>query len=169
VESLARLVLVSFTTKSSYHSFDGFLSLGFGRPQSARLDPVDEYVFLQQRLRQPLPRPGGPEAISLHGDVYIAGQVQLAQIGRDLISWGERQIQIKVSATEFRNEMCNMFGELNGRLDEWSRLWVWSGTSPENTSNFQAHHMLFTSVLRHVSSDYKQTICDYVSTRMPLK
>jgi hypothetical protein len=21
----------------------------------------------------------------------------------------------------------NMFRELNGRLDEWSRLWIWSG------------------------------------------
>ena len=117
--------------------FDGFLSLGFGRPQSTQFETVDESGFLQIRLNQPLPRPGSTSSISLHGDVYIAGQVQLAQIGRDLINWGEMIADPEKAvfadprrAEAFKNtdlSLANMFGELNSRLDDWSRLWVWTG------------------------------------------
>lgn len=62
-------------------SYDGQLSLGFGRPQSTQLETVDEHGFLQLRLRQQIPRPGsGGLSSNLHGDVYIAGMVQLTQV-----------------------------------------------------------------------------------------
>lgn len=75
------------------------------------------------------------------GDVYIAGQVQLAQIGRDLIKWrgmladsektGNRTGQNwSTGAThETGLSVKTMLTELNAKLDEWFRSWVWSGTS----------------------------------------
>jgi hypothetical protein len=76
-------------------------------------------------------------SVSLHGDVYIAGLVQLTQIGRDMINWGEmladseRAILADPRRAEVFRErdmsVGTMFKELNGRLDDWSRLWVWSG------------------------------------------
>lgn len=117
--------------------FDGFLSLGFGRPQSTQFETVDEQGFLQIRLNQSIPRPGSVDAVSMYGDVYIAGLVQLTQIGRDLINWGEmladpRQAVLadprRVALFADRDlSLTTMFKELNARLDEWSRLWVWAG------------------------------------------
>lgn len=80
--NLALLVLVSRHTPTRLiSSYDGQLSLGFGRPQSTQLETVDEHGFLQLRLRQQIPRPGtGGLASNLHGDVYIAGMVQLTQV-----------------------------------------------------------------------------------------
>ena len=82
---VALLVLVSRLYHSSSHcSYDGQLSLGFGRPQSTQLETVDEHGFLQLRLRQQIPRPGsGGLGSNLHGDVYIAGMVQLTQVSSD--------------------------------------------------------------------------------------
>ncbi|WRT67431.1 uncharacterized protein IL334_004402 [Kwoniella shivajii] len=138
--------------------FDGFLSLGFGRPQSTQFETVDEQGFLQIRLNQALPRPGSTPSISLYGDVYIAGQVQLTQIGRDLINWGEMLADPRSAlwADPKRADMFhdkelnvgNMFKDLNARLDEWSRLWVWSGSpytmylgSSARIARLQADHM----------------------------
>ncbi len=122
---------------ADFRRFDGFLSLGFGRPQSTQFETVDESGFLQIRLNCPLPRPGSTPSVSLYGDVYIAGQVQLTQIGRDLTNWGDvlADPERAVLGDPRRAEMMgdrgwsvrNMFRELNDRLDEWSRLWVWSG------------------------------------------
>ncbi|WVR05443.1 hypothetical protein IAU60_002459 [Kwoniella sp. DSM 27419] len=140
-----------------WFSFDGFLSLGFGRPQSTQFETVDEQGFLQIRLNQSLPRPGSTPSISLYGDVYIAGQVQLTQIGRDLINWGEMLSgRTAVLADPRRAEMFrdkeltvrSMFRDLNERLDDWSKLWVWSGSpytlylgSSARIARLQADHM----------------------------
>ncbi|KAK8869531.1 hypothetical protein IAR55_000097 [Kwoniella newhampshirensis] len=138
--------------------FDGFLSLGFGRPQSTQFETVDEQGFLQIRMNQTLPRPGSTPSISLYGDVYIAGQVQLTQIGRDLINWGEMLADPTSAlwADPRRADMFhdkelnvrNMFKDLNARLDEWSRLWLWSGSpytlylgSSARIARLQADHM----------------------------
>jgi hypothetical protein len=120
-----------------WFSFDGFLSLGFGRPQSTQFETVDEQGFLQVRLNQPIPRPGTTQSLSLYGDIYIAGQVQLTQIGRDLVNWGEmladpeRAVQADPRRAEMLKDremrVLSMFRELNGRLDDWCKLWVWSG------------------------------------------
>jgi hypothetical protein len=69
--------------------------------------------------------------------MYLSGQVQLIQIGRDLKAWGELLadpenaflVDPSKGTKESDNEMSaiGMFRELNARLDEWSRLWVWSG------------------------------------------
>ncbi|WVW82755.1 hypothetical protein I302_104766 [Kwoniella bestiolae CBS 10118] len=138
--------------------FDGFLSLGFGRPQSTQFETVDEQGFLQIRLSQSLPRPGSTPSISLYGDVYIAGQVQLTQIGRDLINWGEMLADPRSAlwadpkrADMFHDKELNvrtMFKDLNKRLDDWSKLWVWSGSpytlylgSSARIARLQADHM----------------------------
>ncbi|WWC60802.1 uncharacterized protein I303_103378 [Kwoniella dejecticola CBS 10117] len=138
--------------------FDGFLSLGFGRPQSTQFETVDEQGFLQLRLNQALPRPGSTPSISLYGDVYIAGQVQLTQIGRDLINWGEMLADPRSAlwadpkrADMFHDKELNvrtMFKDLNSRLDEWCKLWVWSGSpyslylgSSARIARLQADHM----------------------------
>nr|XP_019013828.1 uncharacterized protein I206_01902 [Kwoniella pini CBS 10737]OCF52609.1 hypothetical protein I206_01902 [Kwoniella pini CBS 10737] len=138
--------------------FDGFLSLGFGRPQSTQFETVDEQGFLQLRLNQALPRPGSTPSISLYGDVYIAGQVQLTQIGRDLINWGEMLADPRSAlwadpkrADMFHDKELNvrtMFKDLNHDLDEWCKLWVWSGSpyslylgSSARIARLQADHM----------------------------
>ncbi|GFZ52252.1 hypothetical protein JCM24511_10025 [Saitozyma sp. JCM 24511] len=135
-----------------WFTFDGFLSLGFGRPQSTQFETVDESGFLQMRLHQAVPWPGSlpktraptravhgsSASLSLYGDVYIAGLVQLTQIGRDLINWIEMLVDPEKAvyadprrAEIFRGmdlSMKNMFRELNGRIEDWSRLWVWTGS-----------------------------------------
>ncbi|WWD01078.1 hypothetical protein V866_008016 [Kwoniella sp. B9012] len=138
--------------------FDGFLSLGFGRPQSTQFETVDEQGFLQLRINQAIPRPGSTPSISLYGDVYIAGQVQLTQIGRDLINWGEMLADPRSAlwadpkrADMFHDKELNvrtMFKDLNKRLDDWSKLWVWSGSpytlylgSSARIARLQADHM----------------------------
>ena len=128
----------------SWFGFDGFLTLGFGRPQSTQFETVDETAFLQIRLSKPLPRPGSASAQSLYGDVYIACQVQLTQIGRDLVNWGEMLIDPEkaIFADVKRAEMFhdtnltleNMFKDLNGRLDDWYKEWMWSGESIMSSS-----------------------------------
>lgn len=129
--------LPQWRTWLCWFTFDGFLSLGFGRPQSTQFETVDEYGFLQMRLNGPLPRPGSVSSHALYGDVYIAGQVQLAQIGRDLINWGEMLADPEKAiyadprrAEIFRDtelSVKTMFSDLNARLDEYCRTWVWTG------------------------------------------
>ncbi|WWC89732.1 uncharacterized protein L201_004657 [Kwoniella dendrophila CBS 6074] len=147
--------LPQWRTWLCWFCFDGFLSLGFGRPQSTQFETVDEQGFLQLRLSQTLPRPGSPSSISLYGDVYIAGQVQLTQIGRDLINWGEMLSDPRSNlwsdprtrkGKDFN--IINMFNDLNNRLDDWSKLWVWSGSpyslylgSSARIARLQAEHM----------------------------
>ncbi|WVF71872.1 hypothetical protein IAT40_006682 [Kwoniella sp. CBS 6097] len=150
--------LPQWRTWLCWFCFDGFLSLGFGRPQSTQFETVDEQGFLQLRLNQILPRPGTTPSIALYGDVYMAGQVQLTQIGRDLFNWGEMLADPKSAnwadpkyADMFRDKELNvraMFKDLNARLDEWSKLWVWSGSpytlylgSSARIARLQADHM----------------------------
>lgn len=117
-----------------WFSFDGFLTLGFGRPQSAQPETVDESGFLAIRMNQRLPKPGSTASVGLYGDVYLAGWTQLSQIGRDLFSWsamladGEEVAPLDKPEGNPRDlSLAGMLTELNKRLDEWSRLWVWSG------------------------------------------
>lgn len=55
------------------NSFDGFLSLGFGRPISVQQDPMNEHLYLQALQT----RVSSPE---MPGDVYIACLVQLSKV-----------------------------------------------------------------------------------------
>lgn len=113
-----------------WFSFDAFLSLGFGRPQSTQVETVDEDVFLQMRLSASLSVPGTSAATQAYGDAYISSQVQLAQIGRDLINWGNALSEpraTEVGELQVRSiRVRAMFKELNTRLDEWSKRWIWS-------------------------------------------
>lgn len=86
-----------------------------------------------------LPHPGTISSLSLHSDVYVAGQVQLTQIGLDLINWGEMLADTKTAiladprrTAMFRDKEITvkaMFVELNTKLDNWSKLWVYAGSS----------------------------------------
>lgn len=168
--------LPQWRTWLCWFTFDGFLSLGFGRPQSTQFETVDEYGFLQMRLNGPLPRPGSVSTQALYGDVYIAGQVQLTQIGRDLFNWGEMLADPEkaVYADPRRKEIFRdtelsaktMFSDLNTRLDTWCKLWVWTGKSfvpcSSCRADLQAHHMPLTSDLQRGLPDYKLSICGFV-------
>ena len=100
---------------------------------------MDETGFLRIRLNNSLPRPGSPAAQTLCGDVYIACQVQLADIGRDLVNWSAMLSDSSkaIFADPRRAEMFretglsleSMLQELNARLDAWFREWIWSGRS----------------------------------------
>lgn len=101
---------------------------------------------MQLRLSTALPRPGSRASLSLNGDVYVAGQVQLTQIGRDLINWGEilSDPERALLADPRRQEMVrgrdlsigSMLKELNDRLDEWCKLWVWAGERPLSPGSY---------------------------------
>lgn len=54
-------------------SFDGFLSLGFGRPQSQGYENISEQAFLQLCIAES----GRPE---MRMDLYIASMVQLTKV-----------------------------------------------------------------------------------------
>lgn len=112
-------------SSAAHDSYDGLFSLGFGRPQTGLLESFGEAGFLRIKVNQPLPRPGSKRSIALHGDLYIAGQVQLTQIGRDLIRW--REILSNPTETKTEDSPISMLRDLNARLDDWCRLWVWSG------------------------------------------
>ncbi|ORX33857.1 hypothetical protein BD324DRAFT_206404 [Kockovaella imperatae] len=129
--------LPQWRTWLCWFGLDNFLSLGFGRPQSTYFESVEEDAFLQIRLEQPLPRPGSPGSVSMHGDIFIAGLVSLAQIGKDLTKWGlilanperaKEDRKMRAWAQDKDLSLSAMFKELNGRLDEWSKLWVWTGS-----------------------------------------
>lgn len=105
-------------------SFDSFLSLGFGRPQCSPFESVDVQPFLNTRLSSPLPPPGAIATASLCGDTYIAATAQLAHIGRTLVSWTEEQEAAELPADQ---SLLSMLTDLNHRLDEWCKLWIWSG------------------------------------------
>lgn len=125
----------SWRTWLCWFTFDGFLSLGHGRPQSTQFETVDESGFLRIRLEQSPFWPRSRAARSLYGDVYIASQVQLTQIARDLINWSEMLADPGKAvyadprrADMFTGEMLSfgtMSKQLNQRLDEWAKLWIW--------------------------------------------
>lgn len=74
MEDLFDILLVSvITSKVTDGSFDHYLSLGFGRPQSNFADFSEEETFIQL-IQQ---RQGSPE---LAAGVYIASQVQLSKV-----------------------------------------------------------------------------------------
>jgi hypothetical protein len=130
--------LPQWRTWLCWFGYDNFLSLGFGRPQSEHFDSVDENVFLQIRKSKSLPAPDSSVRMALHGDIHIAGWVTLARIGRDLTKWTQMLANPERSKDdqnmrewgENRDlQLSTMFKELNGRLDDWSKLWVWTGES----------------------------------------
>ncbi|EIW72499.1 hypothetical protein TREMEDRAFT_24778 [Tremella mesenterica DSM 1558] len=121
-------LLTQWKTWLCWYHFDGFLSLGFGRPQTTQLDAVNEHAYLQALQS----RPHSPE---LAHDVYIASLVQLTKIGRDLISW--LQMLTDWHAEGLRGPLirdgedfsiCSMLRVLNKRLDDWTNMWVWNGS-----------------------------------------
>ncbi|WVN86579.1 uncharacterized protein L203_101746 [Cryptococcus depauperatus CBS 7841] len=118
------VLMPQWRTWLCWFCFDGFLSLSFGRPQSTQFETVDETGFLETRLHQVLPHPGTISSLSLHSDVYVAGQVQLTQIGLDLINWGEMTAMFRDKEITVKT----MFVELNTKLDNWSKLWVYAGS-----------------------------------------
>jgi hypothetical protein len=129
------LSMPSWRTWLCWFTFDGFLSLGHGRPQSTQFETVDESGFLRMRLEQSPLWPKSHAARSLHGDVYIASQVQLTQVARDLINWSEMLADPGKAvyadprrAGMYTGEMLsfgNMSKHLNQKLDDWARLWIW--------------------------------------------
>ena len=57
------------------------------------------------------------------------------EIGRDMINWGEllsERAKRGATSPPIKHgrdlSLSNMFRELNARLDDWSRTWVWTGT-----------------------------------------
>ncbi|KAJ5378891.1 hypothetical protein N7509_012010 [Penicillium cosmopolitanum] len=106
--------------------FDSFLSFGFGRPQSTQFESIDDQAFLKARLSHPLPRPGTPAGLSLYGDAYIAATARLAHIARSFVLWVEEQAPV---GSLDGQSLLSMLSNLNGRLDDWCKLWVWSGSS----------------------------------------
>jgi hypothetical protein len=116
------------------YSFDAFLSLGFGRYQTTRTDAVDEEAFLRARLDQPIPRPGTSASLLLYGDTYLTSITQLSKLVRALVSWTERETSGMTPSSQRNEGLLSMLRDLNGRLDEWSKLWVWSGKSPGFTA-----------------------------------
>lgn len=115
-----------------WFTFDGFLSLGFGRPQSTQFEIVDEQGFLQLRLMQPPPVPGTLAATSQYGDAYLSSQVELTRIGRDLINWGDSLRDPRPDQEDdprARDQsLKSMLRELNARLDDWCKRWIWSSS-----------------------------------------
>lgn len=74
MEDLFDMLLVSIMTiKVTDGSFDHYLSLGFGRPQSNFADFSEEETFIQL-IQQ---KQGSPD---LAAGVYIASQVQLSKV-----------------------------------------------------------------------------------------
>jgi hypothetical protein len=73
MEDVLDVLLVSILEGTADLSFDHYLSLGFGRPQSNFADFSEDEVFLQLAQQ----RQGSPELAS---DVYIASQVQLSKV-----------------------------------------------------------------------------------------
>ncbi|KAJ5979535.1 hypothetical protein N7501_002877 [Penicillium viridicatum] len=110
----------------AWFSFDSFLSFGFGRPQSTQFESIDDQAFLKASLSHPLPRPGTPASLSLYGDAYIAATARLAHIARSFVLWVEEQAPV---GSLDGQSLLSMLANLNGRLDDWCKLWVWSGSS----------------------------------------
>ncbi|CAN9403101.1 unnamed protein product [Alternaria alternata] len=119
-------VLRQWRTWLAWFSFDSFLSFGFGRPQSTQFESIDDQAFLKARLSHPLPRPGTQASLSLYGDAYIAAKAQLAVVARSFVLWVEEQAR---SGPPDSQSLLSMLSDLNGRLDDWCKLWVWSGSS----------------------------------------
>jgi hypothetical protein len=126
-------------------SFDGFLSLGFGRPQSSGLGNVDDAMLA--RLTEGNGSGGSPPV----SDLYIASLVQLTkvsrlrlrpwlrltltlQIVRDLIDWVQmlsdwhgEVLHGPLTRDGQDYSIIALLRELNKRLDDWTRTWTWNG------------------------------------------
>ncbi|KAG8738928.1 hypothetical protein FRC11_001032 [Ceratobasidium sp. 423] len=99
-------------------AYDRCLSLGFGRPASQfDTDKLDVDTF----MRECESRASGSLPAST-GDFFIASQVQLMFIGRDLCAWLETMRDEKAGWS------WEMVQEMNERLDKWSRDWTWSSS-----------------------------------------
>lgn len=118
---------------------DGFLSLRNGNAGKSHHELGNVEDFLSLRLNQSIPRPGSSASVSLYGDVYLASLIQLAHISRDLSDWGnmlaDREHAILIDSSlqqKFRNtdvSLHAMLKDLNGKVDNWSRTWLYSGSS----------------------------------------
>ncbi|KAJ1306439.1 hypothetical protein OPQ81_007442 [Rhizoctonia solani] len=99
-------------------AYDRCLSLGFGRPASQfDTDDLDVEAFVREcesRASGSLP--------ALTGDFFIASQVQLMFIGRDLCAWLETMRDKKAGWS------WEMVKDMNERLDKWSKDWTWSSS-----------------------------------------
>ncbi|KAH7390063.1 hypothetical protein BKA64DRAFT_112325 [Cadophora sp. MPI-SDFR-AT-0126] len=126
VDEVDAAVRRQWRTWLAWFSFDSFLSFGFGRPQSTQFESIDDQAFLKARLSHPLPRPGTPASLSLYGDAYIAATAQLAHVARLFVLWVEEQAPVGPLDGQ---SLLSMLSNLNGRLDDWCKLWVWSGSS----------------------------------------
>lgn len=158
VADLAGMVSVSEHSWMLAHpSFDGFLSLGFGRPQSSGLGNVDDGILA--RLTEGNGNGGSPPV----SDLYIASLVQLTkvsrlrvrgweslsltlQIVRDLIDWVQmlsdwhgEVLHGPLTRDGQDYSIIALLRELNKRLDDWTRTWTWNGawtrTWESKTSN----------------------------------
>ncbi|WWC96564.1 hypothetical protein V866_003432 [Kwoniella sp. B9012] len=113
-------LLAQWRTWMAWYSFDGLLSLGFGRPQSAGQSYYEDQ-FLQLSLDR---RDTPPE--ETQGDAYLASLVQLSRIGRQLIS--TCQALNDRSHQYSGEEIQSILIELNGKLDDWVTKWTWNGS-----------------------------------------
>ncbi|WVW86534.1 hypothetical protein I302_108583 [Kwoniella bestiolae CBS 10118] len=113
-------LLAQWRTWMAWYSFDGLLSLGFGRPQSAGQSYYEEQ-FLQLSLNR---RDAPPE--ETQGDAYLASLVQLSRIGRQLISAGQALNDRGYQCSG--EEILSILTELNNRLDDWATKWTWNGS-----------------------------------------
>ncbi|CAE6437519.1 unnamed protein product [Rhizoctonia solani] len=110
-------------------AYDRCLSLGFGRPASQfDTETLDVAAF----IRECESRASGSLPAST-GDFFIASQVQLMFIGRDLCAWLETMRDKKAGWS------WEMLQEMNERLDKWSRDWTWS-TLNSAMAIIQMHH-----------------------------
>ncbi|CAE6370416.1 unnamed protein product [Rhizoctonia solani] len=99
-------------------AYDRCLSLGFGRPAS-QFDT--ENLDIDGFIRECESRASGSLS-AWTGDFFIASQVQLMFIGRDLCAWLETMRDKKVGWS------WETVQEMNERLDKWSRDWTWSSS-----------------------------------------
>ncbi len=113
-----------------FYSFDCLLSLGFGRPPSQPImEAIDTNLFLSVLASRPLAPPsvGAYDFLSAQaGDYFIASQAQLMQISRDFIRSVEA-MRLEAEVTDAVDiGMTTTVMDLNQRLDQWCRSWVWS-------------------------------------------
>lgn len=93
------------------------------------MEALDTTQFLSVLASRPLAplSAGAYDFLSAQaGDYYIASQAQLMQISRDFIrSVDAMRLEAEVSDAEDMSMAATVM-DLNQRLDQWCRSWVWS-------------------------------------------
>jgi hypothetical protein len=68
---------------------------------------------------------------TMSGDMFIAGQAQVANIGREINEWRSKLSDVEIGAADPTSLNDYDFGaqlqELNAKIDAWFRRWVWAG------------------------------------------